>query len=150
MRLPEPPSPEPSEEPVQAQSIPPPLSPSEIRQAELSQDLLARRQERCDQVKALHALGWSIVAIHNHLGLDRKTIRKYLSNDGPLQPRQSRRRASILDPYYEYILLRWEQGCRNGQLLLNEVRAKGYSGGDSLVRAMPRAFAQKFACQGTG
>lgn len=76
------------------------------------------------------------MAIHEHLGLDRKTIRQYLSTEGPLQPRESRRRASILDPYYDYILLRWGQGCHNGQLLLNEVRAKGYSGGDSLVRAL--------------
>lgn len=136
IRLPEPPPPEHAEEPVQVPSIPPALSPSQIRQAELSQERLARRQERCDQVKALHALGWSMVAIHEHLGLDRKTIRKYLSNEEPLQPRQSRRRASILDPYYDHILLRWEQGCHNGQILLNEVRAKGYSGGDSLVRAL--------------
>lgn len=136
VHLPEPPPPEPSEEPVPLPSAPPSLSPSEIRLAELSQERLARRQERCDQVKALHARGWSTTAIHEQLGLDRKTIRKYLSNEGPLPPRQSRRRASILDPYYESILLRWEQGCRNGQLLLNEVRAKGYSGGDSLVRAL--------------
>jgi transposase len=97
---------------------------------------LACRQERCDQVKALHALGCSAVAIREQLGLDRKTIRKYLKIEGSMQPIQRRRRASILDPYYEYILSRWEQGCRNGQLLLREVRAKGYQGGDSLVRAL--------------
>jgi hypothetical protein len=114
VHLPEPPPPEPSEEPVPLPSAPPSLSPSEIRLAELSQERLARRQERCDQVKALHARGWSTTAIHEQLGLDRKTIRKYLSNEGPLPPRQSRRRASILDPYDESILLRWEQGCRNG------------------------------------
>ncbi len=59
IRLPEHLPPEPPEEPVQVQVIPLSLSPSEIRQAERSQELLARRQERCDQVKALHALGVS-------------------------------------------------------------------------------------------
>jgi transposase len=76
------------------------------------------------------------VCDRRHLGLDRKTIRKYLKAERPLHPRQKRRQASILDPYYEYILTRWEQGCHNGQLLLKEVRAQGYPGGDSLVRAL--------------
>jgi transposase len=136
IRLPEPQPPEVVFEPVQEPSPLPMLSPSQIRQAERSQEQLACRQERCDQVKALHALGWSVVAIHQHLGLDRKTIRKYLATSGPLQPRERRRQASILDPYHEYILSRWKQGCCNGQLLLKEIRAKGYSGGDSLVRAL--------------
>lgn len=136
IRLPELPPATPSEEPSEKPSLPSPLSPAQMHQVEISQERLACRQERCDQVKALHALGWSTVAIHEHLGLDRKTIRKYLSSEGPLLPRQSHRRASILDPYYEYIFLRWEQGCHNGQLLLKEIRAKGYSGSDSLVRAL--------------
>ncbi|HLZ57584.1 MAG TPA: ISL3 family transposase [Ktedonosporobacter sp.] len=136
IRLPERPPVEPSQEPVQIPSIEAALSPSEIRQAEVSQQQLSRRQERCDQVKALHALGWSTMAIHEELGLDRKTIRKYLKTEEALPPRQSRRRASILDPYYDYLLLRWKQGCRNGELLLKEIRAKGYSGGASLVRAL--------------
>jgi transposase len=136
IRLPEPSPPQAHEESVQVQSLPRSLSPAEMRQAELSQERLARRQERCDQVQALHALGWSAVAIRQHLGLDRKTIRNYLNAERPLHPRQKRRQASILDPYYEHILTRWEQGCHNGQLLLKEVRAQGYPGGDSLVRAL--------------
>jgi transposase len=99
IRLPEP-SPQYCEEPVQPQAGEATHSSSPSRQAQRSQEQLARRQERCDQVKALHALGWSLVAIHEHLGLDRKTIRKYLDTEGPLCPRQRRRRVSILDPYY--------------------------------------------------
>lgn len=127
IQLPEPASPQPNEEsaPIPSPSRSLSLSAAEIRQA-----------ERCEQVKALHAQGWSTVTIHQHLGLDRKTIRKYLHAERPLQPRQRRRQASILDPYCEHILTRFEQGCHNGQLLIKEIRAKGYSGGDSLVRAL--------------
>jgi hypothetical protein len=38
------------------------------------------------------------------------------------------KRQSIFDRYAPYILSRWQQGCRDVALLLQEIQAKGYTG----------------------
>jgi transposase len=37
--------------------------------------------ENCVEAQALRSKGWSITAIANHLGHDRKTIRAYLNGE---------------------------------------------------------------------
>lgn len=102
---------------------------------ELSRERLKKRQEVCQQAKDLHAQGWSIRAIARHLDRERKTIRKYLRVEGDWQPTPRQPGKSKLDPYRAYLLSRWEQGCQNGQWLLREIRAQGYDGCDTLLRA---------------
>ena len=118
--------------PLQETEIPPPqLS----HRAELSQERLRKRQEICQQAKDLHAQGWSIHAIANHLDRERTTIRNYLKVEGDWQPTPRQPGKSKLDPYREYLLSRWEQGCQNGQRLLREIREQGYDGCATLLRA---------------
>lgn len=102
---------------------------------ELSQERLKKRQEICQQAKDLLAQGWSIHAIAKQLGRERTTIRKYLKVEGDWQPTPRQPSQSKLDPYREYLLSRWEQGCQNGQRLLREIREQGYDGCDTLLRA---------------
>jgi transposase len=110
-------------------------SPSQTHREELSRERLRKRQEVCQQAKDLSAQGWSIHAIAQHLDRERKTIRKYLKIEGDWQPTPRQPGKSKLDPYREYILSRWEQGCQNGQRLLREIRAQGYEGCDTVLRA---------------
>lgn len=44
------------------------------------------------------------------------------------------KKRSILDPYYDYIVERWQQGCTNGQQILREIQAKGYRGNATTAR----------------
>jgi transposase len=85
----------------------------------------------------LYAEGMSLRGIARHLGLARNTVCKYfqyLSEELTL-PRQRQPRASQLDPYEDYLLSRWSQGCRNAALLYRELRERGFRGANSSVRA---------------
>jgi transposase len=118
--------------PEVAESTPPRPS----HRAELSQQRLKERQEICQQAKDLHEKGWSIHAIAKHLNRERATIRKYLQVEGAWQPTPRQPGPSLLDPYRESILALWEQGCHNGQPILRTIRAQGYEGSDTLLRAL--------------
>src|SRR5690606_8990937 len=43
-------------------------------------------------------------------------------------------RPSILDPYRDYILARWAEGCRNAAQLYREIVERGYPGSRTIVK----------------
>ncbi len=78
----------------------------------------------------------SLRKIGEELGLARNTVRKYFRQPPePLLPIPRPLRASQLDPYKDYLLERWSQGCRNGAILYREISARGYRGAVTMVRA---------------
>ena len=92
-----------------------------------------RRRARYDAVCSLHAQGWSIRAIADHLGLHRATIRTYLRSPRfPERPPRSRQ-PSVRDPFTPYILERWNAGCHTGTMIAREVKALGYRGSATTV-----------------
>jgi len=84
----------------------------------------------------LHELrqrGLSISEISRELGMDRKTVRKYLT--GPPKTYQRNNITPVkLDSYKSYLRERWEQGVHNGAKLLGEIQKRGYSGGYTQLR----------------
>lgn len=94
-----------------------------------------RRQARHASIQELHQRGWSQNAIAKHLGLERKTVRTYLRMGDEVLPRHRTPRASRLEPFKAYILERWNEGCHNAMQLLRELKAKGFTGQRSIVRA---------------
>src|SRR5579862_8672344 len=42
---------------------------------------------------------------------------------------------SQLDPFYDYLTTRWNEGCANAHRLFLELREKGYRGGETTVRS---------------
>lgn len=79
--------------------------------------------------------GLSIRAIAQRMGMDRKTVRKYLRQGltvptyGPREPRPSK-----LDPYRAYLDQRIDLYPElSGSRLLREIKERGYTGGYSLV-----------------
>ena len=84
------------------------------------------------------AEGLNISEIARRLGLDRKTVRKYMRADGNDQSvRQRQGKSSKLDPYKTYLLERlkvYPQLCTTR--LLREIRERGYDGGYTMV--LPR------------
>lgn len=87
--------------------------------------------------------GMSISAIARELDCDRKTVRKWLKQGG-FRPRKPRsRRPSKLDPHKEYIMKRLADGVFNAEVLLRELRQRGYAGGRSILNDLLFAFRQQ-------
>ena len=87
------------------------------------------------ELKELRRQGLSISKISSLTGFSRHTIRKYLLDPrtpvyGPRAPRPSK-----LDPHKTYIAERLRKGVWNAVVLLRELRALGYTGGCSILRA---------------
>ena len=68
------------------------------------------------------------------LGIDRRTVRKYLNAPECPLPKPRGKRSSLLDPYRDYLLSRWKEGCRNAAALYREIARKGYPGGITIVK----------------
>lgn len=97
--------------------------------------LAASQRSRHAAVQALVAGGLSVSAIARLLHLDRKTVRRYARSETPPEAGRPARRRSRLDPYLAHLTRRWDEGCRNAALLWREVRAQGYRGSATTVRA---------------
>src|SRR5690606_38808754 len=67
-------------------------------------------------------------------GIDRRTVRKYLDAPQCPHPKPRGRRPSILDPYRDYILARWAEGCHNAAELYREIVRQGYPGSRTIVK----------------
>jgi transposase len=93
----------------------------------------ARRYERYEQVKTLHAQGLNILQIAKQLHLSRQTVRKYIASQTFPDIQRSNRQKSILDPYAAYLQTRWDEGCHDSRQLWREIRAQGYSGSIRMV-----------------
>ncbi|GAC1565878.1 MAG: ISL3 family transposase [Ktedonobacteraceae bacterium] len=92
----------------------------------------AKRQNRYEEVIRLSEQGVSQVAIAEMVGLNRDTVRRYIA--APVFPEIVRpKRGSKLDPYKAYLEQRWTQGQHKATQLIEEIRAQGYRGGESIV-----------------
>ena len=100
-----------------------------------SQAKRERKQAVVDQAKHLHEQGNSTYEIAASLHLARNTVRRYLRLEGPVQPTPRTRRLSQLDPFYDYLTQRWNDGCSNAHQLFEELQQKGYRGGETTVRS---------------
>ena len=89
-------------------------------------------------IKDMKQKGMNITQIANELGRDRKTIRHWLKEDAPRSYSRAKKHGSKLDPHKDYIRGRMEEGCLNGAVILDEIRARGYTGGATLLRDFMR------------
>ena len=90
----------------------------------------------------LHRQGVKIAVIARQVGVDRKTVRKYIARGvevptyGPRQPRQR-----LLDPHIDYLRARLEAyPGLSAQRLARELGERGYTGGYSTVRDTVRSM----------
>lgn len=90
----------------------------------------------------LHRQGLKVAVIARQVGVDRKTVRKYIARGlemptyGPRQPRDR-----VLDPWLNYLKARLEAyPSLSAQRLLREISERGYTGGYSTVRDTVRGL----------
>lgn len=85
------------------------------------------------QARVWREAGRSHKEIGQRLGVSARTIARWLSQGyGPATQRR-RKKPSDLDRFVPYLLHRWADGCRNGRVLHQEVRDRGYRGGARTV-----------------
>lgn len=85
-------------------------------------------------IMELYREGYSKSAISRELGLDWKTVDKYIRNGGRRE-RKSRERRSKLDGYKEYIRMRMDKlPSLSGKRIYEEIKVNGYTGKISIVR----------------
>jgi hypothetical protein len=68
------------------------------------------------------------------VGMSRQMVYNYLHLKHPPQrPHIHHSHQLILEPYQDYLVRRWNEGCRNAQQAHREVKEMGYPGTDSNV-----------------
>ena len=86
----------------------------------------ARRQALHEQAWALHRQGWTASAIAQEVGLSLRTVQRDLrTTTFAGRKRRSDHGDSVLTPYKEYLLERWNAGCYTAMRLFRELRQRG-------------------------
>jgi transposase len=99
--------------------------------ADLVQEMVARRER-----------GEGIKRIARELGVDRKTVKRWLKL-GQWQPRQPQRRRRQLDRFAEFIERRAPEVGFNGVVLHRELQALGFTGGIVQVQRRLRPYREQ-------
>jgi transposase len=73
------------------------------------------------------ALGWGRRGIASDLGLDVKTVRRYLAQGG-WRARQARTIERLIDDYVDFLIARAPEVDYRARILYREIREKGYAG----------------------
>jgi transposase len=110
-----------------AQQEAPPPAPTQQQQRR------QRRLERYSQVVDLFRQGYSQKAISRELGLERKTIRRWLRGGQFPERKPVHRQPAKVTEFGDYLQNRWKEGCHNASRLYQEIRQRGYTGKRSMV-----------------
>jgi transposase len=94
---------------------------------------LAQRQEQYAHIQALHEHGLHPAQIAWHVGLSERTVYRWLARGAAPHRRHHSRGRSVIDPYKAYVLKRWQEGCRKGSQLCQELKALGYRGSERAI-----------------
>ena len=99
-----------------------------------SQAAQERRDARFAEVARLREQGLSLKAIARTIGIERRTVRRWLKAGHAPTWRHADRGTSILDPYKAWLEERWQSGCTNAAALWRELRDRGFPGQYTVVR----------------
>jgi transposase len=117
--------------------VPPPPAPTA---QEHTDHRRAQRLATYEQVWALHRQGSAGKAIARQLGIGTSTVFRYLRT--PTFPerkhRSNRGWFSVLAPYKNLLLARWNAGCREALRLFHDLTRQGYTGSYATVARYAR------------
>lgn len=104
------------------------------KQQERSDAYQQERVERYYKVHEMRAQGAELTLIAHQLGISRTTVNTYLKLKHPPARKTGKRSGSVIDPYKEYLVKRWNDGVRNAQQVYREIKAMGYTGSDQPIQ----------------
>src|SRR5260370_442770 len=103
-------------------------------QEEKSQQYHQERVQRYHTIHELASKQVDVTSIAQQVGLSPQGVYNYLRmKQPPERTRIHQPGRSNLDTYKEYLITRWNEGCRNAQLLYREIKAQGYTGSNTAV-----------------
>ena len=86
-------------------------------------------------IKEMYERGMNISDIARELGIDRKTVRKYIHSPNPPSKSKRKQRKSKLDSFKDYLQKRMlGDGVFNSEKLFFEIRQQGYTGGKTILK----------------
>ena len=100
-------------------------------------------------IQEMKQRGMSITSIAKELGRDRKTIRRWLQEGVPGFYRRTVEKPEKLASFKGYISQRMEEGCLNAVVILDEIRAAGYTGGITILRDFMRPIRPQVSSKAT-
>ncbi len=105
-------------------------------------------QERVERYHKIHELHANKVDVGTHahrMGMSRQVVYHYLKmTHPPERTRINQQRKPLIEPYKDYLIQRWNQGCRNAQQVHRELKEQGYTGSDQpIMRYFVRFRKQK-------
>ncbi|WP_431859194.1 ISL3 family transposase [Azospirillum sp.] len=113
-----------------------PAAPARRLSASERRSLVAQehRDARFAEAARLREQGMSIRAVARSLGVERKTVGRWLRAGRAPTWRHYDRGTSILDPHCAYLEERWRAGCHNAAALWRELKDRGFVGQYTVVR----------------
>lgn len=84
-------------------------------------------------IKQMRKQGAYIIDIATQVGCSERTVRRYLKYPEP-PARKTRHKMTKLKPFMDYIDTRLAENVWNGEVILAEIKAMGYTGGRSMLR----------------
>jgi len=91
------------------------------------------RREDWMEIQAQAERGVYQKDIAEELGVHPRTVRRALKRGGPSSTRR-KKRGSKLDPYKPLVDELLNEGVWNGQVILRELQARGYTGKETILR----------------
>jgi len=103
----------------------------------LEEKSLALHQERVERYHQIHDLAAKKVNVANiarQVGVSRQSVYTYLQmKQPPERARIAQGGKRVIDPYKDYLIQRWNQGCRSAQQMYREIKEQGYTGSSTAV-----------------
>jgi len=97
--------------------------------ARLREDRRTARRETFAKIMRLRQGGLTPSRIAPMVGMETRAVQRWIAAGGEPEHNRPPARSRLIEPFHEHLLKRWNEGCRVGQQLLEEIRAKGYRGG---------------------
>lgn len=99
-----------------------------------------RKRSIWETVHAHAGTGESLSAIARAVGVNRKTVRRYVTLDHPPAYPIRAPRVTKITPYLAYLQQRWAAGCQNAMQLYRELVARGDQGSRTQVKLLVRPW----------
>lgn len=114
------------------------------RQEEKSVQLHQEQVDRYHQIHNLAAKKVDTATLARQVGVSRRTVYYSLKmTEPPARTRIHRQYKTLIDPYKDYLIQRWNEGCRNAQQVHREIKEQGYTGSDQPIVRFFAQFRQK-------
>lgn len=92
------------------------------------------RVERYHKIHDLYAKKVDTANIARQVGMSRRLVYHYLHMEHPPERTRIRpKRKPLIEPYKDYIIHRWNEGCRSAKQIAREIAEQGYTGSSANV-----------------